>query len=94
MANRKSVGLDAELEDAIYGQDRNAAEVAKVVNEQGGFKKITDKVLLLSTIKAILVSFLGIIIKQSHNITQIPAVCNAIFNNLIFAAEATSTVFY
>jgi septal ring factor EnvC (AmiA/AmiB activator) len=92
VANKKIAELEAELEDTINRQDKNAAEVLKAVDEHGGFKKITDKAAQLLAIGAILVSFLGIIMKRSHNITRLRAVCDAIFNNLIFGAEATAIV--
>jgi len=92
VANDRIVELEAQLEDLMSNRNRNVTAVMNAVEEHGGFTKITDKVTQLLAIGAMLVSFLGVIMKRSHNVTRLRAVCDALFKNVIFGAEATGIV--
>ncbi len=83
VANDRIVELEAQLEDLMSNRNRNVTAVMNAVEEHGGFTKITDKVTQLLAIGAMLVSFLGVIMKRSHNVTRLRAVCDALFKNVL-----------
>ena len=91
-ANEKITGLEAALEEAIGGRDPNVEKLIGVVNSFGGFQRIEDKGDCKLAIGALLVSYLGIIMRKTHPVTRLRVVCEALFSNFIFGVEATSTV--
>jgi hypothetical protein len=60
----------------------------------GGLKKIDDKSSQLIAISTLLVSFLGVIMKNTHPITRLHAVCEVLFDRCLFGIEATQAVLH
>jgi len=91
-AEARQAGVEAALEEAIGGRDPNVEKLIGVVNSFGGFQRIEDKGDCKLAIGALLVSYLGIIMRKTHPVTRLRVVCEALFSNFIFGVEATSTV--
>jgi hypothetical protein len=91
-ANEKITGLEAALEEAIGGRDPNVEKLIGVVNSFGGFQRIEDKGDCKLAIGALLVSYLGIIMRKTHPVTRLRVVCDVLFKNAIFGVESTRAV--
>jgi hypothetical protein len=91
-ANERIHGLEAALQEQPGGGDQNAEKLLGVANSCGGLQRTEDKGDCALAIGALLVSYLGIIMRKTHPVTWIHVVCEALFSNLIFGVEATSTV--
>jgi len=80
--------LQSEVDELRCSQERMKALV-DVVEPMGGLKKIDNKELCIAAISSLLVTFLGIIMKSTHPKTRLRAVCEALFDNILFGVEAT-----
>jgi hypothetical protein len=69
--------------------DPNVAKVVDYVKEYGGFDKIENKTNRVLAIGALLVSFLGVLMRKTQPVTRLRVVTDALFTNALFGVEAT-----
>jgi hypothetical protein len=62
------------------------------VKNYGGFQKIDSRSDRVFAVGALIVSYLGIIMRKTQSITRLRVVSDAQFNNVIFGVEAARTV--
>ena len=85
--------LEAALEEQRESIDNNVAKVVESVKEYGGFQRIESKTARLLAIGALIVAYVGVIMRKTQAVTRLRAVADAVFTNAIFGAEATKIVF-
>jgi hypothetical protein len=91
-ANEVIERLEEELEEERKGREENAEKLIDVINSHGGFEKIESADGRALAIGALLVSYLTVIMRKTQVVTRLHAICDALFNKVIFGVEATATV--
>jgi hypothetical protein len=85
--------LEAALEQQRQSIDNNVAKVVDSVKEYGGFERIENKIDHLFAMGALIVAYLGVIMRKTQSVTRLRAVANAVFTNALFGIEAMKIVF-
>jgi hypothetical protein len=91
LAREEITSLQLELDELWQSKEKNKA-LADVVEAMGGLKKIDDKGIRVAAISSLLITFLGVIMKGTYPITHLHAVCEALFDNILFGVEAMKVV--
>jgi hypothetical protein len=78
--------LTAELNE---GNSRETQHVISVVNNYGGFRKITDKRNRVLAVGTAIVALLSVLMTRTHPITRLRTICEAVFDNAIFGIDVT-----
>jgi predicted nucleic acid-binding Zn-ribbon protein len=88
LAKEKIRSLKSEVDELLQSQQEMKA-LLDVVEPMGGLKKIDNKQLCVAAISSLIVTFLGILKKNTHPTTCLCVVCKAVFENVLFGVEAT-----
>jgi hypothetical protein len=93
VSNEKIEELTVALQAAQCPEvDPNVQKVVNTINNNGGLKKIDSKDGHVIAIRALLTSFLAIIMQNTHPITHLCTVTDVLFKKMIFGAEITGTI--
>jgi len=87
--------LSETLRQTTAGADElrsSIAAISKPLNSFGGFTKIHDKTSLVAAAGSTVVGLLSILMRKTQAVTWLHILCETIFDDCIFGAEATKKV--
>jgi hypothetical protein len=84
--------LHASLDEVQKSDNHRASALLQSIEPFGGFKKIDDKPSRMLALETLLLSFLGVIMRKTHPITRLRAICDLLFEKCIFGVVATKIV--